>query len=108
MVWSMSALYVATMLALAFYPFAPRPSIAIWMLLVLIALAGVVAFVYVGLERDRVLSYITSTEANLGWEFWAKYATFLLPPLLALVTAQFPEIADSLLRWVQPGLDAVK
>jgi hypothetical protein len=108
MVLSVSALYVATMLALAFYPFAPRPSIAIWMLLVLIAFAGVVAFVYAGLERDQVLSYITSTEANLGWEFWAKYATFLLPPLLALVTAQFPEIADSLLRWVQPGLDAVK
>lgn len=108
MVYSMSALYVSAMLALAFYPFAPRPSIALWMLFLLIGLGGVVAVVYVGLERDQILSYITNTDQRLGWEFWGKYATFLLPPVLALLTAQFPEIAESVLQWIQPGLDAVK
>jgi hypothetical protein len=105
---SISALYVSMMLALAFYPFAPRPSIALWMLLALIALGLVVAVVYVGLERDPILSYITNTSTDLGWEFWIKYAAFLVPPVLALLTAQFPEIADSVMQWIQPGLDAVK
>ena len=108
MVFSMSAVYVATMLSLAFYPFAPRPSIAIWMLATLIVLGVVVGVVYAGMERNKILSYITNTKTELGLEFWLKYGMFLVPPVLALLTAQFPEIADSVSSWVQPALDAVK
>ncbi len=108
MVFSMSAVYVATMLSLAFYPFAPRPSIAIWMMATLIVLGLVVGVVYAGMERNKILSYITNTKTELGLEFWLKYGMFLVPPVLALITAQFPEIADSVSSWVQPALDAVK
>ena len=108
MVFSMSAVYVATMLSLAFYPFAPRPSIAIWMLATLVVLGVVVGVVYAGMERNKILSYITNTKTELGLEFWLKYGMFLVPPVLALLTAQFPEIADSVSSWVQPALDAVK
>ncbi len=108
MVFSMSAIYVSTMLALAFYPFAPRPSIASWMLGMLAgSLSGGGAFTR-GMARDKILSYITNTKTALGADFWLKYAGFLVPPVLALMTAQFPEIADSVSSWVQPALDAVK
>ncbi len=108
MVFSMSAIYVSTMLALAFYPFAPRPSIASWMLGMLVVLGAVVGVVYAGMARDKILSYITNTKTALDADFWLKYAGFLVPPVLALMTAQFPEIADSVSSWVQPALDAVK
>jgi hypothetical protein len=106
MSFSVSALYISVMFALAFYPFAPKPSISGWMLLVLVAVGAVVATVYAGLERDPVISYITNTKTTLGWECWSKYIAFLIPPALALVTAQFPEVADLVLRWVQPALNA--
>jgi hypothetical protein len=105
---SVSAVLVSMMLAAAFYPFAPRSAITLCLLLMLIALGVVVGLVYAGMEQDKILSYITNTSTSLGWEFWGKYAAFLIPPVLALLTAQFPEIADAVASWVQPGLEAVR
>lgn len=67
-----------------------------------------VGVVYAGMARDKILSYITNTKTALGLDFWLKYAGFLVPPVLALMTAQFPELADSVSSWVQRALDAVK
>jgi hypothetical protein len=104
LIFSCSAVLVSMMLAVGFYPFAPRVAIASWLLVLLLGLGGVVGWVYAGLERDKVLSLITNTPARLGWEFWGRFAAFLLPPLLALITAQFPEASDLVASWVQPGL----
>jgi hypothetical protein len=37
-----------------------------------------------------------------------KLAAFLAGPAIGLLTTQFPTIADSVLSWLQPGIDALK
>ncbi|WP_158790009.1 hypothetical protein [Granulicella sp. L60] len=105
---SIVLLYVAAGLAVAVYPFSPRPQIASFLLIFLLGLSITVSIVYSGMERDCILSDITNTESTLGWEFYQKLALFLVPTIFALLTAQFPELTDSFLGWVQPGLSAVK
>jgi hypothetical protein len=60
------------------------------------------------MDRDEVLSYLTNTRpGRLSGEFWLKSAAFLAGPVLGILTTQFPSVADSILGWVQPGLDAI-
>jgi hypothetical protein len=108
MTFSMGALFVAICFAISFYPFVPRTEIGIWIIanLTLIAIAAI--SVYAGMERDSTLSYITnSTPGHLSSAFWLKSAGFLAGPLIGVLATQFPAIADSVLAWVQPGLDAI-
>jgi hypothetical protein len=107
-VLSMIYLFVSVCLAVSFYPFVPRTEIGVWMIANLALIGGVVVYVYAGQERDATLSYITNTKTGeLGGEFWLKTASFLAAPVLGVLTTQFPEIANSILGWLQPGLDAV-
>jgi hypothetical protein len=79
------------------------------MLLNLVLVGGVVIFVYASMERDETLSFITDTPpGRLGADFWIKTITFLAGPVIAVITTQFPSIADSVLSWLQPGLDAMR
>jgi hypothetical protein len=71
-------------------------------------IGGVVIYVYAGMERDATLSYITNTKiGKLSSEFWLKTAGFLAAPIIGILTTQFPSIANSVLGWLQPGLDAI-
>ena len=45
---------------------------------------------------------------KIGGEFYIKMAAFLAGPVVGVLTTQFPSIADSVLGWLQPGLDAFK
>ena len=108
MVLSMATLFVAVCLAISFYPFVPRTEIGIWMLANLLVIGGSVLHVYAAMERDATLSHIASSEpGRLGRTFWLKSAGFLTAPILGILTTQFPSIADTVLAWVQPGLDAI-
>jgi hypothetical protein len=109
MTLSMICLFVAVCLSISFYPFVPRTEIGIWMLLNLLLIGSAVAFVYAGMERDEILSYIANTKpGKLGAEFWTRLAGFLAAPVLGILTTQFPSISDTVLQWLQPGLDAIK
>ncbi len=109
MVLAVLGLYAALAFSLAFYPYTPRPAIALSLLLLLLAIGSVVALVYAGLDRDTTLSHITNTEpGTLGFGFWVRLASFIGVPMLGLLVAQFPEIADFVSSWVQPSLTAVK
>ena len=109
MIFSMVYLFVAICLAISFYPFVPRNSIGIWMLINLLFIAASVIYVYAGMERDETLSYITNTRpGRLSTEFYLKTAGFLAGPVIGLLTTQFPAISESVLGWLQPGLDALK
>jgi hypothetical protein len=99
-IFACSAVLISMMLAVAFYPFAPRNAVTAWLLLLLLGLGAVVTIVYAGMERNKVLSLITNTSTRLGWEFWVHFTTFLVPTLLALVTAQFPEASDFISSWI--------
>lgn len=102
------ALFVATAFAFAFYPFTPRTTIGGLLFLVLTIVALVVGWVYAGMERDETLSLITDTNPGLGWDFVAKFAAFAVGPLVGLITTQFPQAADVILRWLGPGLHSFK
>jgi hypothetical protein len=61
------------------------------------------------MERDEILSYIANSRpGRLGAAFWIKLAGFLAVPVIGVLTTQFPSITDTVLQWLQPGLDAVK
>jgi len=79
------------------------------MLVELFLIAIVVCYVYAGMARDETLSYITNTEpGRLGAEFWLKFITFIVGPVIGLMATQFPQVADSIYSWLQPGLEAIK
>jgi hypothetical protein len=109
MTLSMIFLFVAACFAISFYPFVPRTEITVWMVLNLLFIGAAVAYVYAGMERDEILSYIADTKpGQLGAEFWVKLAGFLVVPVIGVLTTQFPSITDTVLKWLQPGLDAIK
>jgi hypothetical protein len=109
MIVSMMSLFLAISFAIALYPFVPRSGVALLMFGNLIFLAIIVGYVYAAMARDETLSYITNTEpGKLGSEFWVKFLAFIVGPVIGLLTTQFPQIADFLLSWLQPGLEAIK
>ena len=109
MVLSMAGVFVAIALALAFYPYTPRPLLALSLLMLLLVIGIAVAVVYAGLDRDSTLSHITNTvPGTLGSAFWFRIASFVGVPALGLIVAQFPEIADFVVSWVQPSMNAMK
>jgi hypothetical protein len=109
MVLAILGLYAALAFSLAFYPYTPRPAIALSLLLLLLAVGSVVALVYAGLDRDTTLSHITdTTPGTLGFDFWVRLGSFIGVPIVGLLVAQFPEIADFIASWIQPSLNAVK
>lgn len=109
MTLSMIFLFVTACFAISFYPFVPRTEIAVWMVLNLFFIGAAVAYVYAGMERDEILSYIANSRpGQLGTAFWIKLVGFLAVPVIGVLTTQFPSITDTVLQWLQPGLDAVK
>jgi hypothetical protein len=109
MILSMIFLFVGVCLSISFYPFVPRTEIGLWLTANLAVIAAAVIYVYAGMERDETLSYITNTPpGRLSSEFYIKTATFLVGPVLGLLTTQFPAISESILGWLQPGLDALR
>ena len=109
MVLTIVGVFAALAFSLAFYPYTPRPSIAIFLLSLLLILGTVVALVYAGLDRDTTLSRITNTQpGTLGMAFWVRLASFVGVPLMGLLTAQFPGVTDFVISFIQPTLNAVK
>ncbi len=106
---SMAALFLAMTLAVSSYPFDPLPTIAAVFLILFVIVGAVSVFVYAEMSRDATLSRITDTDpGQLGWSFWAKLATFGLPPLLGLLTTLFPSMSDFVVSVLQPGVQAFK
>ena len=109
MALSMVFLFVSVCFAISFYPFVPRTDITVWMVLNLVLIGFAVAYVYASMERDEIMSYISNSRpGQLGGEFYVKLFGFLAGPVIGILTTQFPAITDSVLGWLQPGLDAVK
>ena len=108
-VLSMAGVFAAVALSAAFYPYTPRPLIALSLLLVLGVLGAVVAVVYAGLDRDSTISHITNTTpGTLGIAFWIRIVSFVGVPAMGLIVAQFPEITDFVVSWIEPSMSAMK
>ena len=102
-------LFIAATIAMASYPFDPRPSISGTMVLLFGVLTTAIVFVYAQVHRDPILSLVTNTKpGELGGDFWLKLLGFGTGPVLGLLTALFPQVTDFLFSWVQPNLSSIK
>jgi len=109
MVMGMLFLFVAAALSVASYPFDPRPVLGAMFLGVFVVLAIIVVSVYAQMHRDATLSNITNTNpGELGSDFWTKIIAVGAGPVLALLTAIFPQITTFVVSWLQPGVQAIK
>jgi hypothetical protein len=105
----MLVVFVAMTLGIASYPFEPLPVLGGFFLALFVGAGAILVIVYVAMNRDAVLSYVTNTNpGELGWSFWGQLITFAATPLFALLTTLFPSFADFLLSWVQPSAGALK
>jgi hypothetical protein len=108
-VMGMLWLFITATISVASYPFDPRPLLAGIFLFVFVLVGTIVIFVYAGMHRDSTLSYITNTNpGELGMDFWLKLIGIGVGPLIALLTAMFPETASFITSWLQPGIQAIK
>jgi hypothetical protein len=112
LILSVVGLFVFTMLSFSFLPFSSLSSRSLegfLMALVLLLILGVSGLVFGQMHRDKMLGYIAETDpGNLGGEFWLKFGTYALAPVVSLIAAQYPEIGNAILSLVQPALGALK
>jgi hypothetical protein len=109
LVLGMAWLFVAVTLSVASYPFDPRPAVSGVLIVLFVALAATISFVYADMHRDSTLSHVTKTNpGELGTEFWFKLIGFGAGPILGLLTTVFPGLSDFFFSWLQPGLASLK
>jgi hypothetical protein len=86
------------------YPFQPKATLRNLTIILLMAIVWVVVLVLTQIRRDATLSRITDTKpGQLGGDFWLKLLQFGALPLLSLLAAQFPEVANFLFSWLEPA-----
>ena len=109
MVLSVAGLFAAIALAVGFYPYTPRPTISLSLLVLLLLIGAVVGLVFAGMDRDTTLSHITNTEpGTLGAHFWLRMVSFIGVPAMGLIVSQFPEITDFVFSWIEPTMSSMK
>jgi hypothetical protein len=109
MVLAMAGIFAAVALSVGFYPYTPRPTISLSLIMLLLLIGVVVGLVYAGLDRDSTLSHITNTQpGSLSAHFWVRMVSFVGVPALGLIVAQFPEITDFVFSWIEPTMSAMR
>jgi hypothetical protein len=106
--WSLfSAMLCLTLVACAhlFYIFEGRSSLLMIDLVAIGVTALAAIRVLVEIERDPVISRLRQTtpgRIDFSWEFAGRITVYGALPLLAVVASLFPEIGDSVFRWIEP------
>jgi len=102
-------MYVLIVLSLNTYPFEPHPALQTLAVVLLLAMAGAVGYVYAEMHREVILSQLTSTKpGELGLDFWIKFLSAGALPVFSLLASQFPSINQFLFSWLEPALQAMK
>jgi hypothetical protein len=105
----MICVFLSITVAVASYPFDPRPVLSTIVVALFAVLGVTIVVVYSQMYRDSTLSHLTgTTPGELGSDFWIKLVGFGLGPALGLVASVFPEFTDFIFSWVQPGLASLK
>jgi archaellum biogenesis protein FlaJ (TadC family) len=102
-------LFVAVTVSVSTYPFDPRLALSGTMICLFLVLGIIISLVYADMHRDTTLSHVTNTNpGELDTEFWVKLIGFGVAPFVGLLTTVFPEVADFVFSWLQPGLASLK
>jgi hypothetical protein len=104
-----SCTFVLAIVAWNSYPFEPRQLID-WVFTGLLAVLGLgVTWVLAQIHRDAILSRIAKTKANeLGAEFYIRIISFGALPLLTWLAYEFPGVGNTILKFLQPGIEVMK
>jgi hypothetical protein len=109
LVMGMICVFISITIAVASYPFDPRPVLSGIVVALFVILSAVIVAVYSQMHRDTTLSYITDTKpGELGSDFWGKLIGFGAGPVLGLVASVFPEFTGFIFSWIQPGIASIK
>jgi hypothetical protein len=102
-------LYALIVISVSVYPFEPHSTIQTTMVTLLIVMTLVVGYVYAEMHREAILSRLTSTKVGeLGRDFWLKFASAAVIPVVSLLAGQIPEVNRFLFSWLEPALQAMK
>jgi hypothetical protein len=91
------------LLAATSYPFQPREPLLLFSWVSMLVVAAVTLFIFVQLNRDRVLSLLSGTTPgsfNLSGDLVYRVMIHGIVPIIALLGAQFPEAVQNILSWV--------
>jgi hypothetical protein len=110
LVFATAAILLA-LLAISSYPFQPKHLLLTLSWIAILSMVAVSIMVFVEMDRDEVLSWLTKTEPGhvaFKGEFVSRLATYGLVPVLGMAAAQFPEVGRFFFFWVEPVLKAFK
>jgi hypothetical protein len=97
--------------ALSSYVFQPQRLFLTCIWIVMGSVVALSLWVYAQLDRNSVLSRISSTRpgrVELDASFAVRIFGWVALPLLSVVVAQYPELATHLSSWLEPFLNALK
>jgi hypothetical protein len=98
------SVFLSMVVAALLLAFDPHPAISAALLLLFLAFATTIMFVFWQMHRDDTLSYVTNTTpGEVGVEFWVHAIAFTTGPALALIAIAFPQLANWLFSVFQPG-----
>ena len=90
------------LLAVTSYPFQPRQLLLLFNTTVILAVVSTTLVVFVQMERETILSVMSDSEpGSISWnrDFVSRVAIYVILPIVSLLGAQFPEVAQHLFRW---------
>jgi hypothetical protein len=99
------------MLALASYCFEPHHLLAVFSSVTLLSAVAVVLYVFVGMERDELLSRIARTapgRVTFSREFVMRIVTWAVIPVGSFVVVHYPQLARAVMTWLDPVLHALR
>ena len=90
------------LLAVTSYPFQPHQLLLLFNTTVILAIVGVTFVVFIQMERETILSVLSDSEpgrVNLNRDFVSRVVVYVGVPIISLLGAQFPEVAQQLFSW---------
>ena len=91
------------LLAITSYPFQPRDLLLLFGWLLILTVVATTLLIFAQMNRDKVLSLLSGGEpGKISWNRDFLWRIFIhgLIPILALLSAQFPEVIQQIFSWL--------
>ena len=90
------------LLAVTAYPFEPKQLLLFFNTTVILVVVSTTLVVFIQMERETILSVLSDSEpGQISWnrDFLSRVAVYVILPIISLLGAQFPEVAQQLFSW---------